>query len=477
MTNFCIYHSGKRCILNLYGGRPSQFVCENRCSKRRVPQFSDLLNFKSTPKSQQSISQTQWWKQLWEEWHTKMNPDQAWLDQFVSRVQCGECRTSFAALVKANPPDFDNWFPYSVKMHNFVNRKLNRSEFSLADAETRWLVGNIDIYSDKSTWPREWWKLERAQKAYREDLARVMVPAFPGGKGRGIVIAGGGKFFPSTYITIRVLREVGCTLPIQIWYLGRNQESQIWMRKSVIQYNVEWVDADAIRLEHDARILNGWELKPFAIRWCPFAEVMSLDSDCYPIRDPTYLFDDPSYQESGALFFPDAASEDLPGWQKKRDLPDPWTVFGMLSRHEPAIESGQLIIDRQRCWGELAITAWMNDHSDYTYKIVYGDKETFHLAWRYCGSNYALPAKRWRWDRHTMVQHDMQGNEIFLHRCHAKWTLGDDDARSMGFLTTQDGPSHRNDALPMEAFCWQALAELNGIYNLLKDEKCVKIES
>ena len=44
-------------------------------------------------------------------------------------------------------------------------------------------------------------------------------------RGRGVVIAGGGdRFFASLYITVRALRHVGCTLPIQVWYMGRKRK-------------------------------------------------------------------------------------------------------------------------------------------------------------------------------------------------------------------------------------------------------------
>jgi hypothetical protein len=48
------------------------------------------------------------------------------------------------------------------------------------------------------------------------------IPPYPEGAytGRGIVIVGGGKYWPSVYVTVRMLRHTGCTLPVQVWYLG-----------------------------------------------------------------------------------------------------------------------------------------------------------------------------------------------------------------------------------------------------------------
>src|SRR5262249_61278969 len=59
------------------------------------------------------------------------------------------------------------------------------------------------------------------------EKALAAVPAYPKERyrGRGVLIASGGdRFFPSLYVTIRALRHVGCVLPVQVWYLGRNSE-------------------------------------------------------------------------------------------------------------------------------------------------------------------------------------------------------------------------------------------------------------
>jgi hypothetical protein len=37
--------------------------------------------------------------------------------------------------------------------------------------------------------------------------------------------------------------------------------------------------------------LGGWQLKPYSIVHCPFREVLFLDADNVPLRDPTFLFE------------------------------------------------------------------------------------------------------------------------------------------------------------------------------------------
>ncbi len=47
-------------------------------------------------------------------------------------------------------------------------------------------------------------------------------------KGRGIVIAAGGDLLPGAYVTCRLLRGFGCTLPIEIWSLGAHEMTGAW---------------------------------------------------------------------------------------------------------------------------------------------------------------------------------------------------------------------------------------------------------
>ncbi len=124
---------------------------------------------------------------------------------------------------------------------------------------------------------------------HRAEQHLAAIPVYPKKRfrGRGVVIAGGGeRFFPALYITVRALRHVGCTLPIQIWYLGREREMPDKKKALLSPFHVEYVDADEVRRRHPARFLDGWELKVFATLHSPFEEILFLDADCYPCRNP-----------------------------------------------------------------------------------------------------------------------------------------------------------------------------------------------
>jgi hypothetical protein len=199
-------------------------------------------------------------------------------------------------------------------------------------------------------WPAGWVGFPNVAAAFRElfDEAAGSIPRPPRWTAhRGVVICGGGwRFFPSLFVTVKILRLVGCELPIQVWYLGDAGEFDVRMLQSLDGYGVEWIDADAFfrdigpprRLPGNFRDA-GWALKAWAAAYCPFAEVLSLDADSYPAYKPDRFLDHPEFRRVGASFWPDNGGR-LEAGQ--------WERFGVPLHQEVAWESGQFAVDKSR---------------------------------------------------------------------------------------------------------------------------------
>lgn len=273
--------------------------------------------------------------------------------------------------------------------------------------------------------PAEWvdhWALLEA--AVAEEVVRAEE-----GTGRGIVVCGGGmKYFPCAYVCVRLQRHLGCTLPVEVWYLG-DGEMTAQMRVLLAPFGVTCTDGNEVAARHPVRRLGGWELKCFALLHCGFAEALLLDADNCPVLDPTALFDEPEYREKGAIFWPDYGR-----LGPERAI---WQIAGIAYRDEPEFESGQILVNKRLCARELQLAMHINDHSDFYYRHVHGDKETFHLAWRKLGTPYAMPGRGIQSLAGTMCQHDLQGRRVFQHRNFAKWTL-DGNRRIGGFLLEEE---------------------------------------
>jgi hypothetical protein len=252
------------------------------------------------------------------------------------------------------------------------------------------------------------------------------IPPFPGTfDGRGVVICCGGfAYFVNAWVCVRMLRWLGCTLPVQVWYRDR-EEMDDAMICLLDAYDVECVDANRIRGEHPVRRLGGWELKPYAILHSPFSEVLLLDADNVPIIDPTFLFLTKQFRETGAVFWPD--------YPDQKPSAAAWAFCGISEADDFVFETGQILVNKARCWDALSLTMWFNEHSDFYYQHFPGGRETFHVAFRKLRKLFSMPTRGAHALQGTVCQHDFRGRRIFQHRNADKWRLYHANRRSPGF--------------------------------------------
>lgn len=104
--------------------------------------------------------------------------------------------------------------------------------------------------------------------------------------------------------TLRVLRHVyNCDLPAQIYHFPSEKlNSDNPQLEELKALGAEMVEAEGTHRDGAKR--KSYHLKGLAITQSPFQEVLFLDSDNIPTRDPTYVFDAPAYKRLGAMFFP-----------------------------------------------------------------------------------------------------------------------------------------------------------------------------
>ena len=256
--------------------------------------------------------------------------------------------------------------------------------------------------------------------------------------GRGIVLcAGGPRYFTCAWVLIHQLREtLRCDLPIQVWYAGPEEMDEPMLALLRALPRVELVDATQVAGYERIRSLGGWPLKPFAIVHSRYREVLLLDADNLPIVNPQFLFDHPRYIETGAIFWPDLfpLTESSPIWEVTR----------VPYRLEPSFESGQILVDKSRCWKPLMLTMHLNENAKFYYRLIHGDKDTFHFAWHLAGQEYSMPAgglaclspaphPSQKESFPVLLQREFDGTVIFQHRNAPKWTAFGVNAEFPGF--------------------------------------------
>lgn len=241
----------------------------------------------------------------------------------------------------------------------------------------------------------------------RPIVERIVIPNLKKphpGEGTGVVMPAGGRYIRYAYASVKLLRALNSTIPVEIWYLGNRELPNTHARNKFDPLNVTFVDAMEVMSRHNFPYFHPWNAKIISVVYSPFQHVLLLDADCCPVIDPQRVFDSEEYQESGTLFFPDYFSHRKKGATK-----------AMLAlRAEPAeLESGQLAVDKNEYWKELQLCLWMNRHKIF-YKLELGDKNLYSLAFAKLNTFYWL-APRPTWHGWGMEHSLPDGTVAFRH--------------------------------------------------------------
>lgn len=282
----------------------------------------------------------------------------------------------------------------------------------------------------------------------RTDLERAADRAggFPESRfaGRGMVVcAGGAKILTNAYVLVRLLRDqLGSTLPIEIWHIGPREMPPL-IAAMFVELDCAVVDALSVMKFHPADIHDGWQLKAYALINSAFEEVIMLDADQVPLIDPATIFEWPEYRKTGAVFWPDIMdlSPKNPVWRRV-DL-EPRTIR--------SFETGQICINKKTHWKPLAVALRMNELADVFYDLIYGDKDTFLLAWLLCGADFSLVSHPPMTDMRFLGQRDFSGKVILQHRTNCKWSLL--------------GAPYQSDAFLLQDQCLSILEGLRPLWN------------
>jgi len=74
----------------------------------------------------------------WKKLHTSSFNDtelSKWVDSIPG---CATCREDFRNIIKDHPPRFDDWHRWTFEVHNAVNAKISKPEFTWQEACQQW---------------------------------------------------------------------------------------------------------------------------------------------------------------------------------------------------------------------------------------------------------------------------------------------------------------------------------------------------
>ncbi|KAK9806715.1 hypothetical protein WJX72_000369 [[Myrmecia] bisecta] len=180
-----------------------------------------------------------------------------------------------------------------------------------------------------------------------------------------------------------------CRLPVEIVYNGPEEfdaDTLAFFKKDFRDVTLTDLSGLALPTFHRTEgvlPLKGWLNKIYGLYISSFAEVLVMDSDNLALVDPTKLFEEPEYRASGNMHWPDFHHDvSMNAWA--------YEVFGFEAPwpHDPTFrtaESGQLMLNRVMHSDVLEWLWYLNAHSHIMYKFMYGDKDTFRIAFALAG--------------------------------------------------------------------------------------------
>jgi hypothetical protein len=227
----------------------------------------------------------------------------------------------------------------------------------------------------------------------------------------GIVIPTGDASVRFAAHLVGSLRAVlGSSLPIQIAYAGDGDLSPA-NRASLARLietgpPLEFVDITAVFEDSTLRFgerSGGWATKAFAALGSHFEKVILLDADAVFLQAPEALLRQPAFERTGAYLFHDrllwrhAFADRHAWWRDQIRRPSPALDKSLVWTQDYAEEgdSGVVVLDKGRVdvlMGLLHV-CWQNTYAvreEVTYKITYGDKESWWLGLELAGASYEM---------------------------------------------------------------------------------------
>lgn len=186
----------------------------------------------------------------------------------------------------------------------------------------------------------------QASRSSHVQVTKKLLP-YPDGlfSGQGIVMLAGGRYTGFATTGLGMLREVGSKLPVEIWVKDHQEENEEWCK----ELSNEGIACRRLSDYMDTKLLeHGYQLKISSIFFSSFEQILFLDADNVPVRNPDGIFKSAAFTNTGVILWPDywthTGAPVLPYVVGLSDAPSE------LLRGDQTAESGQLMWDKKRHW-------------------------------------------------------------------------------------------------------------------------------
>ena len=142
------------------------------------------------------------------------------------------------------------------------------------------------------------------------------------------MLGGNGKTLELIKVTLRMLRELHCKLPVEVWHLpgeltSADERELRELRAIPRDFGGEGV---LVPMKEIKGREKNFQIKVAAWLNSGFEEIIGLDSDVMPVSDPSYLFETDVYKRTGQIFWPD-------WWKTHRSITNSRTWLMQIIRY------------------------------------------------------------------------------------------------------------------------------------------------
>ncbi|KAF7631585.1 mannosyltransferase putative-domain-containing protein [Aspergillus flavus] len=276
-----------------------------------------------------------------------------------------------------------------------------------ADPTSKNLVLNATERVAVSLYP--FLKSPKGQNAAHKPVADLRASFEPGSA--GVVIPTSNHTLRFAAHLVGTLRSVlNTTLPIQIVYAGDEDLSPDDRARlsSTVESGPALEFLDILTIFDDSTLhlqTGGWAVKAFAALGSRFERIILVDADAVFFQPPEVLLEHEAFVRSGALLFHDRllwkdVFPERNEWYRSQIRQPSAALNKSLVWTENYAEegdSGLVVLDKSRTDILVALfhICWQNSYDvreEVTYKMTYGDKETWWLGLELTGASYEFSA-------------------------------------------------------------------------------------
>ena len=200
---------------------------------------------------------------------------------------------------------------------------------------------------------------------------------------KGLVTTAGGSYLPVLVVSLRMLRRTGSRLPVEVFLATHEEHEEKICDQVLPSLGARCiVMTDILNAAPGTVKIEKYQLKPFAMLFSSFEEILFLDADAFPLSKPESIFENEPFKSTKMVTWPDFwASTASPLYYQISSQ----EVVSTNARQ--STESGELLISKKSHLRTLLLSTYYNFWGpSHYYRLLSqgapgeGDKETFITA-------------------------------------------------------------------------------------------------